>query len=172
MRIESTYQEGLKQLIKEHELDEINVVMLCAEVKSNRQTFYYHFRDISDVVQSIMLKEDIKEQSKSMKECVQNVVAYTNAHFEFLSAINKSFCSDIIQDFFYRYFHKNLMKLLNKEIPTFQDAVRNLCILFSNELCFWISTNRKENQTHLIHRFLCVKNYFENEYPKNMEEAE
>ena len=59
MKIESKYQEGLKKLLKEKPLDEINVVMLCDAIKSNRQTFYYHFRDISDVVESILLKEKI-----------------------------------------------------------------------------------------------------------------
>ena len=59
MKIETAYQEGLKKLIKEKPLDEINVVMLCEECNSNRQTFYYHFRDISDVVESIFLKAKV-----------------------------------------------------------------------------------------------------------------
>ena len=59
MKIEAVYQESLKKLIKEKPLDEINVVMLCDDCKSNRQTFYYHFRDISDVVESIFLKAKV-----------------------------------------------------------------------------------------------------------------
>ena len=59
MKTETKFQEGLKALLKTKPLDEINVIMLCDYVKSNRQTFYYHFRDISDVVDSTFLKAKV-----------------------------------------------------------------------------------------------------------------
>ena len=54
MKTEQIFQEGLRTLLKQKPLDEINVIMLCDFVKSNRQTFYYHFRDISDVVDVVI----------------------------------------------------------------------------------------------------------------------
>ena len=59
MKTEQRFQEGLKTLLKTRPLDEINVIMLCDYVKSNRQTFYYHFRDIADVVDSTFLKAKV-----------------------------------------------------------------------------------------------------------------
>ena len=55
MRTEAKYRLGLIELLKEKSLEDINVVLLCDYVKSNRQTFYYHFRDIADVVDSTFL---------------------------------------------------------------------------------------------------------------------
>lgn len=169
MRIETSYQEGLKKLIKEHDLDEINVVMLCNEVNSNRQTFYYHFRDISDVVQSIMLKEEIKTKCTTFEECVSNVLAYINSNYSFICAINKSFCSVSVEEFFYHYFYKKISNFLDKENKTYQESLRLLCTLYSKELCFWISTRRREKQPHLLKRFMTIYEFFSKEYKKEME---
>lgn len=169
MRIETVYQEGLKKLIKKHDLDEINVVMLCSEVNSNRQTFYYHFRDISDVVESIMLKEELKNKSNTFEGCVNTILAYLNENYQFISAINKSFCSTSIQQYIYRYFYKNLSKMLDKSKKGYQEIIRNVCTLFSNELCYWISTKRKVKQTEIIKRFNVIWKFFSIHYIEEVE---
>lgn len=91
MKIEFAYQEGLKKLIKEKPLDEINVVMLCEECNSNRQTFYYHFRDISDVVESIFLKAKVGYAKKLLdyEPILKEMINYINTNYNFVSAINK-----------------------------------------------------------------------------------
>lgn len=59
MKTEGKFRDGLIELMNDVPLSEINFVMLCDYVHSNRQTFYYHYRDISDVVENIFLKEKI-----------------------------------------------------------------------------------------------------------------
>lgn len=47
-----------KQFIKDlnnYSLDSINVASLCKELNIQRQTFYYHFRDIYDLTESILV---------------------------------------------------------------------------------------------------------------------
>ena len=166
MKIESKYQEGLKKLLKEKPLDEINVVMLCDAIKSNRQTFYYHFRDISDVVESILLKEKIGYGKKlfDIDSVNKTVVAYINNNYSFLSAIHNSFASDTIDSFFYSIYYQRITSLLkeNKKITT--SVIRYLCNLYSKELVYWIASKRKEKQVHLLHRFMVLWNYFTNQY--------
>ena len=98
MKIEAKFQLGLIKLIKEMPLDEINVVLLCEHVKSNRQTFYYHFRDISDVVESIFLKEKntFKMRFKNFDEVIKQLVAYANKKYSFLYGINKSHLEGVL----------------------------------------------------------------------------
>ena len=57
MKIEYKFCDGLIELMKKTPLDQINVVMLSDHIGSNRQTFYYHFRDIGDVIDSILYQD-------------------------------------------------------------------------------------------------------------------
>lgn len=167
MKIEAKYQQGLLKLIKEVSLDEINVVNLCAAVKSNRQTFYYHFRDISDVVESILLKEKVllNTKHKDIEAVCKAIVAYTNSHYSFLSNINKSFCADKVESFYYSYFYASITNLIGEEKKrTYSTILRYLCGLYSSEMTYWISAKRREKAEMLIRRFKVIWNYFINQY--------
>ncbi len=169
MKIEAKYQEGLKKLINEKNLDDINVVMLCDAIKSNRQTFYYHYRDISDVVESIFLKEKIGH-GKIMYDFESNLkamIAYLNNKYSFVSKINDSFASDKFLDFLYSYFYQKItmiVKYEGKDPATHRNVIRYLSTIYSNELVHWISNKRREKQQTLINRFNVIYDYFMNQY--------
>lgn len=166
MRIEVKYQEGLKKLLKEKPLNEINVVMLCDAIKSNRQTFYYHFRDISDVIESILLKEKIGYGKKlfDIDSINKALVAYINSNYSFLSSIHNSYASDTIDSFIYSIYYQKIAALVkdNKKVST--TVIRYLCNLYSRELVYWIASKRREKPNHLLHRFNVLWNYFINQY--------
>ena len=168
MKIEAKFQLGLIKLIKEMPLDEINVVLLCEHVKSNRQTFYYHFRDISDVVESIFLKEKntFKMRFKNFDEVIKQLVAYANKKYSFLYGINKSFCNEKGQSFFYSYFYSSISNLLGdvKKLPNGNSIMRYLCTLYSSEMMYWIAQRRREKQEMLARRLTVIWNYFTNQY--------
>lgn len=169
MKIETKYQEGLKRLIKEKQLDEINVVMLCDAVKSNRQTFYYHYRDISDVVDSIFLKEKIGQGKilPDFESSLKAMIVYLNNNYSFVSAINNSFAQDKFTSFLYSYFYNKLSliyKSEGKDPYAFRSILRMLSSIYSSELRVWISNKRKEHQERLIKRFIVVYNYFTTQY--------
>ena len=166
MKIESRYQEGLKKLLKEKPLDEINVVMLCNAIKSNRQTFYYHFRDISDVIDSIFLKEKIGygKNLLDIDSINKAVVAYINSNYSFLSAVHSSFASDTINSFFYSLYYQKITSLTKENKRVTPAVIRYLCNLYSNELVYWIASKRREKQNHLLQRFVVLWEYFTNQY--------
>lgn len=45
------------KLLENYEIREITVGMIAAEAKCNRGTFYYHYRDIEDVMNSLLAEE-------------------------------------------------------------------------------------------------------------------
>jgi probable dihydroxyacetone kinase regulator len=51
---------SLKKLLAEKPLDKINVVDITDDCEVNRQTFYYHFKDIYDLVEWIYTSEATK----------------------------------------------------------------------------------------------------------------
>ena len=177
MKIEAKYREGLRQLMKTTPLDEINVVMLCEHVKSNRQTFYYHYRDISDVIESILLKERVGYGIRpyDFENIIKPLVAYINANTPFLVAVASSFASDKLEQFYYSYFYQRTsqyLKLTEKydlsSPATNNHIVRYVASLFSKEMVFWTMNKRKEKPLQLQRRLTFIWYYFVDNYPKEL----
>ena len=109
MRTESICRETLKKLIATMPLDEITVQILCDKAKSNRQTFYYHFRDIYDVVNSIILEEQIDHSNDiKIQTILKNTMSYVNKNYQFLYALLNSFARDLVEELFYSHFFKKI----------------------------------------------------------------
>ena len=61
MKTEQKLALKLKELMSNEPLDQITVSRLTKVCGVNRQTFYYHFRDIYDLLTWIFLNESIQE---------------------------------------------------------------------------------------------------------------
>ena len=173
MRTETKYRKGLKELIEKRPLNEINVVILCDYVESNRQTFYYHYRDISDVIENIFLQERIASVRKlsNFDSVMHAVINYINNSYHFLSEVAKSFASEKLSEFLYSFYYKNLIIIYNKTERNYSTIIRYISTISAKELMFWISTKRKEKQTSLIRRLNVLWNYlylkYEGDLKKN-----
>ena len=170
MKIEVAYQEGLKKLIKEKPLDEINVIMLCDECNSNRQTFYYHFRDISDVVESIFLKAKVGYAKKLLdyEAILKEMITYLNNNYNFVSSINKSYSQEKLYSFLFSYFYSRVGTLLKNNNIVGIEITRYISTLSSNELIFWIGSKRKEKIPQLVRRLNTIFIYFVNQYQSDL----
>ncbi len=169
MKTEAKYREGLKELLKKYSLDEINVVLLCEFTHSNRQTFYYHYRDISDVVENIFLKEkiDVSKKANDFDSYNKLIIAYINSNYSFLSKISKSYASDKIKEFFFSNYYRKVSQFLSKYKINTNDAFiinRYVSNLVSNELFFYISSKRKEKPSQILKRFSTIWDYFSKQY--------
>ena len=59
MKTEHRFAEALKNMMSEMPLEEISVAALTRRCRVNRQTFYYHFHDIYDLLALVFLNETI-----------------------------------------------------------------------------------------------------------------
>lgn len=170
MKTENKFQDGLKQLISDRPLEEINVIMLCEKVDSNRQTFYYHYRDISDVVDSIFLKEKIGHGKKLMdyEPILKEMVNYINSNFKFIESINKSYASDKFESFLFSYFYTKIGFLLKDRKYSGIDICRYISCLSSKELALWVSSKRKEKAIILQKRLTTIWHYLVNQYQSDL----
>ncbi len=64
MKTEHRLAETLKSLMSEVPLDSISVTMLSERCHINRQTFYYHFHDIYDLLTLVFLDERSHQHKK------------------------------------------------------------------------------------------------------------
>lgn len=170
MKTEQKFQEGLRTLLKTKPLDEINVIMLCDFVKSNRQTFYYHFRDISDVVDSTFLKAKVGYGKKFLdyEPILKEMISYISENYQYVSAVNNSYASDKLYSFFFSYFYLRIGNLLKNHRFFGQDITRYMSVLSAQELIFWISNKRAEKNASLTKRLNTIFRYLVTQYQSDI----
>jgi len=170
MKTEQLFQEGLKTLLKTKPLDEINVIMLCDFIKSNRQTFYYHFRDISDVVDSTFLKAKVGYGKKFLdyEPILKEMISYISENYQYVSAVNNSYASDKLYSFFFSYFYLRIGNLLKNHRFFGQEITRYMSVLSAQELIFWISNKRSEKNASLIKRLNTIFRYLVTQYQSDI----
>lgn len=170
MKIEQKFQDGLRVLLKQKPLEEINVIMLCEHIKSNRQTFYYHFRDISDVVDATFLKAKVGYSKKLLdyEPILKEMISYISENYQYVSSINKSYASDKLYSFFFSYFYVKVGALLKNHGQKGNEIIRYISVLSAQELIFWISNKRSEKNASLIKRLNTIWHYLVNQYQSDI----
>ena len=96
---EKAIKESLLGLLEEKGLSEITVKDIVSSCGMNRNTFYYHFRDIPSLLEKIIeddAEKIIEEQvnPKSLEDCLESAIAFAlkhkNAVRNIYSSVNRS----------------------------------------------------------------------------------
>lgn len=161
--IEHKLQTSLIELLKESFFNDITVVELCSYSKVNRQSFYYHYKDLYDLVDSIFINEyHILLNFKKWDIFCENLLNYILNNYSLLKEIAISSSADILHDFFFDllyYFSLLELKALYKDLDDgiIHFIARVYSNSFSGELCFCLA-HKKENELKTFdHKFDIIK---------------
>ena len=115
--MKSKIADQLNEILKHKKLDKITVKELVDACNISRQSFYYHFRDIMDVVewyQDQALKQSIERSLKvpTYKEAIRGVVHEAFNHRELISQLMDSQQRKEMEALFVRAVHTYLQELL------------------------------------------------------------
>jgi AcrR family transcriptional regulator len=130
MTTEAKFKYALKDMMLSKPLEEINVTVLCDKCGCHRQTFYYHYQDIYDLLAAIFLNEEVEgmDEAATTKDSLYAFLEYTKANFSFLRSSYNSAAHDLVDDFFYgKILNKIFLLLSNKnEYDLNKNAYRNI----------------------------------------------
>lgn len=103
MITEAKFKYALKDMMKTVPLEDINVTALCNKIGCHRQTFYYHYQDIYDLIAAILLNEDLAEaeEATEVKGVLQAFLSYVKENFSFLRSTYNSAARDLTDDFIF-----------------------------------------------------------------------
>lgn len=101
-------QITLRKLTDTYSLSDITVQKICKESGINRQTFYYHYRDIIDVINDYFLSEKIEgvEKAQTWPELIHAVLMYANNNRQLVLKGLKSKARDAVESFFFENLYK------------------------------------------------------------------
>lgn len=145
MITEAKLKYTLKAMMETMPLEDINVTALCKKCGCHRQTFYYHYQDIYDLIAAIFLNEDLSivERAKDTKKALVAMLNYVKANFSFLRSTYNSAARDLTDDFVYGKINAKLFSLwvedpentLRKEGT--RNAARRFSRVVADEFCYW-----------------------------------
>lgn len=113
MITEAKFKYALKDMMKTMTLEDINVTALCAKIGCHRQTFYYHYQDIYDLIAAILLNENLEELEKAndVNDVLTALLTYIKTNFSFLSCTYNSAARDLTDDFIFGKLNTKLFSL-------------------------------------------------------------
>lgn len=153
MKTEYRLAECLRNLMSTTPLDTISVTTLTKNCKINRQTFYYHFHDIYDLLTLVYLNEKIKgiEETTNVKEMVKVIFEYYNENKFFIDASLSSAGKSLVQEFIYNNCYKSIYRFIgettsgkkmhhtDKKIIT-----RFYAMAYANSIVYYLSTYKNK----------------------------
>lgn len=108
--------DSLKELMKTKSLDKITVTELVDTCGVNRQTFYYHFQDIYDLLGWIFRMETVEVFSnlsfKTWQDELRFVIDYIDANQEFCINTCRSLGQEHLESFLYDVFQQLLQQIM------------------------------------------------------------
>ncbi len=117
MITQAKFKYALKDMMKTMSLGDINVTELCKKCGCHRQTFYYHYQDIYDLVAAIFLNEDLSkmEEATDLKGVLRGFLTYAQANLPFLIATYNSAARDLTEDFIFGKINAKVFSLWSND---------------------------------------------------------
>lgn len=85
-RTKKAFENSLTELAKEYPFNKITVKMLCDRAELSRNAFYFHYKDINDLLRSI--EDDIVNEIVSLLEVIEKVDFPENVYVSVEALIN------------------------------------------------------------------------------------
>lgn len=106
--IEAEIKSKFISLLKTRRIDEIDVRLLSDELKITRQTFYYHYKNIYDLIYSIILDEQVEpKEGETLEEISNGILDVFFKKEELFKEILDSSAKDILEEMTYSYFYRS-----------------------------------------------------------------
>lgn len=121
--MKSKISQSLTNLLQHKELDKITVKELVADCAISRQTFYYHFRDIMDVVEwqnQQILNHSIARSlaAPSFYQALEGMVREAFQYRQMIQQLMASQRRGEIEQLFFQAVHTYLKKMFQQRAPS------------------------------------------------------
>lgn len=163
MKTEYRLAEALKNTMSEVPLDAISVTTLVKKCHVKRQTFYYHFHDIYDLLTLVFLNEEIPgaEEANNIKELLKAIYSYYSRNKGFIDATLNSAGKDLAEEFVHNVCYKAILRFVNAvpdskklHINDRKSMVRFYASAYSYSIIYYLSTYKAKSLEGLLNSFV------------------
>lgn len=114
-KTEKRIQNTFFKLLKTYEINQIDVTKICKASKITRQTFYYHFESVYDLIFAIYIDKNIESKnSSSIKDIVSDFVSFLYKDEKFNKDVVESNASSVLSEVSFSFLFQTILKYLKK----------------------------------------------------------
>lgn len=107
-------QRTFLKLLNTYKIDEIDVNMICKTLSIKRQTFYYHYRSLYDVVVSIYYSKSLKaKRYTDFKKIIEDLGGFLFKDADFNRDIIDSNVKEVLVTYLISFMQKSIVNLLS-----------------------------------------------------------
>ncbi len=155
---------SLKNLLREKKLNKITVQDIADDCGINRQTFYYHFQDINDLVEWICIEdtEKVLKENRTYdtwQEGFLSVFELAKKDKVFIDNIYRSVSLEVLEQYLYRLVYpllKNVVDEKSKDFHVREDDKKYIAdfykYAFVGVLLDWIRDDMMESPENIVDR--------------------
>ena len=113
MKTEAKLKEAMKNIMAMKPIEEINVALLCKKCNIHRQTFYYHYQNIYDLLSAILLNETIVglKEANSVSGVMDSFIGYTSKNLKFIQATYHSSARELVEELYFGRIYNRLFSI-------------------------------------------------------------
>lgn len=153
---------SLKKLLTEKPLEKVTVVDIVEDCEVNRQTFYYHFQDIYDLIEWIYIEEAAKvigdnKTYETWQEGFLHIFDYVLEHKDFVLNTYHSTSRAHLETFLYQETYRLLKCVVDEQAQGFSVREEDKAFIanfykygFVGLVSEWISKGMKEDASSII----------------------
>lgn len=155
---------SLKNMLKEKPLDKITIVDIVEDCEVNRQTFYYHFQDIYDLIEWIYLSEAMKaikdkKTYATWQDGFFQIFEYVEQNKQFVLSTYHSVSREHLESFLYQETYRLLRDVVEEQAAGLSVREDNKAFIanfykygFVGLVLEWIGNGMKEDPLKIIER--------------------
>ncbi|MEJ8307012.1 TetR/AcrR family transcriptional regulator [Saccharibacillus sacchari] len=155
---------SLKKLLSQKTLDKITVIDIAEDCEVNRQTFYYHFKDIYDLIDWIYTQEaaralDGNKTYETWQQGLSHLFEYIRANRNFVLNTYHSVNREHLERYLHQEAHALLMGVIEEQAAgkNVRDADKDFIahfykFAFVGLILDWIKSGMREDPTGIVAR--------------------
>ena len=152
----------LKKMLLVKDLDKITITDITNDCEMNRQTFYYHFKDIYDLLEWIFANEVVEKIEKettieTWQENFKYVLDYMLKNKKFIIKTYNSLSRKTLIDFLFKQYNTIFIEIVNDISKNYNITRENKVFIanfykygFAGIIENWIVTEMKESPESII----------------------
>jgi AcrR family transcriptional regulator len=157
---EITIQNKFIKLLDRYKIDEIDVNMICKSLGIKRQTFYYHYKNIYDLIYSIFYKKRLEASNPLKFELiVSDAIDFIFSDEVFYREVAASNARDILSGFITSFLFKSFFMYLDQyklDSIKRKDIAHYMADSISQEIIYYYAEEPDMNAQEIKIRMLCL----------------
>lgn len=161
---------SLKELLIEKPLSKITINDICQKCSVNRQTFYYHFADIRDLIEYITIEDannalKDKDTYENWQDGFLSIFLLIKKDKVFIDNIYHSISKDALESYLYKLVYPIIYKVVNEKAKDKNVSEENKKFItnfymyaFVSLVLEWIKKGMKEDPKSIVEKVSSLLN--------------